>query len=45
LCGKILRVDLTNEKTGSEALSEEVARKFLGGRGLGAKILFEELAS
>ena len=43
--GKILRVDLTNEKTGSEALSEEVARKFLGGRGLGAKILFEELAS
>lgn len=41
--GKILRVDLTNEKTRSEALSEEVTRKFLGGRGLGAKILFEEL--
>jgi len=41
--GKILRVNLTRGKIGSETLEEDVARKFLGGRGLGAKILFEEL--
>lgn len=41
--GKFLRVNLTREKTLEEELRESVARKFLGGRGLGAKILFEEL--
>ncbi len=41
--GKILRVNLTVGKISSETLEEGVARKFLGGRGLGAKILFEEV--
>lgn len=43
--GKILRVNLGDEKVTREELREDVARKFLGGRGLGAKILFEELKS
>ena len=41
--GKILRVNLTSGKTTEEELKEDVSKKFLGGRGLGAKILFEEL--
>lgn len=34
---------MADGKIESETLGEETARKFLGGRGLGAKILFEEL--
>jgi aldehyde:ferredoxin oxidoreductase len=41
--GKILRVDLTRGKATQERLDEAVARQFIGGRGLGAKILFDEL--
>ena len=41
--GKILRVNLTRQEINDEQLSEDVARKYIGGRGLGAKILFEEL--
>jgi aldehyde:ferredoxin oxidoreductase len=41
--GKILRVNLTDEKTSIEELSAYDAKKYLGGRGLAAKILFEEL--
>jgi aldehyde:ferredoxin oxidoreductase len=41
--GKILRVNLTDAKVSQERLEENVARKFIGGRGLGAKILFDEL--
>jgi aldehyde:ferredoxin oxidoreductase len=41
--GKILRVNLTRQEIKDEQLSEDVARKYIGGRGLGAKILFEEL--
>jgi aldehyde:ferredoxin oxidoreductase len=41
--GKILRVDLTRESILEEPLPEEVARKYIGGATLGAKILFEEL--
>jgi len=41
--GKILRVNLTDGKVSKERLDEDVARKFIGGRGLGAKILFDEL--
>ncbi len=40
---KILRVDLTNGKIEVENLKESFAEKFLGGRGFGAKILYEEL--
>ena len=41
--GKILRVDLSAKSMHVEPLSEATARAFLGGRGLGAKILFDEL--
>jgi aldehyde:ferredoxin oxidoreductase len=41
--GKILRVNLTKEKTRIEKLDEETAIKFVGGKGLGAKILYDEL--
>ncbi len=41
--GRILRVNLTEGKLSDESLEESVARKFVGGRGLAAKILFEEL--
>lgn len=41
--GKILRVNLTRQEITDEPLPDDVARKYVGGRGLGAKILFEEL--
>jgi len=41
--GRILRVDLTRSKTSTEALSENDARKFLGGRGMAVNILYKEL--
>ncbi len=41
--GKILRVDLTDHNVTREQLNRKVARNFIGGRGLGAKILFDEL--
>jgi len=40
--GKILRVDLTSGKTSSENLNLKWARLFIGGKGLGAKYLYEE---
>ena len=41
--GKILRVDLSTERVWSEDLDEATARKWLGGIGLGAKILYDEV--
>jgi len=41
--GKILRVNLTDNKITEQKLEEDTARAFLGGRGLAAKILFDEL--
>ena len=41
--GKILRMDLSKKKTSTHALTNEQAELFLGGRGLGAEILFREL--
>lgn len=41
--GKILRVDLTNERVWAEDLDEATARQWLGGTGLGAKILYDEV--
>jgi len=40
---KILRVNLSKEKILEDKLEEDVARKFIGGRCLGAKILFDEV--
>lgn len=41
--GKVLRVDLTNSKFKVLDLDPVFARKFLGGRGFGVKILWDEL--
>jgi len=41
--GNILRVNLTKRKTSVEKLDEEVARNFIGGKGLGAKILYDSV--
>jgi len=40
--GKILHVDLSSRQMRVEELTDEVAEKYIGGSGLGAKILFEE---
>ncbi len=42
--GKIAWVDLTKEKVTTEELTETVARKYLGGKGLGAYLLYHNLA-
>jgi aldehyde:ferredoxin oxidoreductase len=39
---RILRVDLTSGKMSDQEVSEEDCRKYLGGRGLAAKMLYEE---
>ncbi|MFC1916140.1 aldehyde ferredoxin oxidoreductase family protein [Chloroflexota bacterium] len=41
--GKILRVDLTNEKITEEKLPEALIRKYLGGAGLAARLLYNEV--
>lgn len=41
--GKLLRVDLTNEQITEEKLDEETVRKYVGGTGIGAKYLYEEV--
>ena len=41
--GKILRVNLSAEKTGTENLEEATVRKWVGGVGLGAKHLYDEV--
>lgn len=41
--GKILRVKLGENKVFVETLPEEFYRKYLGGRGLGSKILYNEV--
>ena len=41
--GKILRVDLTDGKFATEELDPDLAKDFIGGRGLASKILFDEI--
>ncbi|MGB2813572.1 MAG: aldehyde ferredoxin oxidoreductase C-terminal domain-containing protein [Dehalococcoidales bacterium] len=41
--GKVLRVDMTQGKLWDEALDEATLRRYLGGTGLGAKYLMEEV--
>ncbi|MBT9172268.1 MAG: putative oxidoreductase YdhV [Syntrophomonadaceae bacterium] len=43
IAGKILRVNLTDGSIKHEALSPGLAREFLGGRGLGGKMLSDEI--
>ena len=39
--GKILDIDLTSGQSGTMPLDPEIARLFLGGRGLGARLLWD----
>ncbi|MFH1624681.1 MAG: aldehyde ferredoxin oxidoreductase N-terminal domain-containing protein, partial [Pseudomonadota bacterium] len=39
---KLLRVDLTNRRIEIEDLDEVLIREYIGGVGIGAKILYEE---
>jgi aldehyde:ferredoxin oxidoreductase len=39
--GKILRVDLTSGKISTEPLSEKIAREYIGGIGLGIRLLMD----
>jgi len=41
--GKILRIDLLKKSIKKYALPKKLAREFIGGRGFGAKIIFDEL--
>ncbi len=41
--GKILRVNLSTGKISTEPINEEIAKKFIGARGYGAKIIFDEV--
>ncbi|MDD5189567.1 MAG: aldehyde ferredoxin oxidoreductase family protein [Dehalococcoidales bacterium] len=41
--GKLLRIDLTRRQTAVEDIDLKLARQFIGGRGYGAKLLFDEL--
>ena len=43
--GKILRVDLDSEKISVESLDNGTCRKYVGGTGMGAKYLYEEVPS
>jgi aldehyde:ferredoxin oxidoreductase len=41
--GKLLRVDLTHEQISDVVFDEDSLRKYIGGAGIGAKILYEEV--
>jgi len=41
--GKILRVNLTNGNVKIEDINEEWAKKYIGGRGYGTRIMYEEV--
>jgi aldehyde:ferredoxin oxidoreductase len=41
--GKMLFVDLTSGSVRPETLSEETCRRFVGGTGLGVKVLYERM--
>lgn len=41
--GKILRVNLSDEQISEEKIDEKTARKYIGGTGLGAKYLYDEV--
>lgn len=42
--GKILRVNLTNQKVSMEPTSKDLARRFIGGTGYASYLLYQELA-
>ena len=44
-CGRILRIDLSSQKTIVEDLPESLVKNFLGAKGFGTKILYDEVPS
>jgi aldehyde:ferredoxin oxidoreductase len=42
-CGKILRVDLTTKKISEQRLTGDLVRKYLGGNGIAARIIYDEI--
>ncbi|MBL7221340.1 MAG: aldehyde ferredoxin oxidoreductase family protein [Phycisphaerae bacterium] len=42
-CGQILRIDLTAKQISTEPLDPEIAKKFIGGRGLGTYYMYKEV--
>ena len=43
ICGKLLEVDLTSGRTKDTPIAGGMMEKYLGGRGLGARLLFDLL--
>ncbi len=43
--GKLLRVNLTENTTNTENIPKEVLEDYIGGRGLGTKIIYDEIKS
>lgn len=43
ICGKLLDIDLSSGKTKEIAISDAIAKKYIGGRGLGARLLYDLL--
>jgi aldehyde:ferredoxin oxidoreductase len=41
--GQILRVDLSKGKTAKTPLAEDIAKAYIGGRGIGARIVYDEV--
>lgn len=41
--GKILNIDLSNREVSEQDLSRETTKKFIGGTGIGSKILYDEV--
>jgi len=39
--GKLLAVDLSNNKTGTKEIDDQIISKFVGGRGAGIKFLMD----
>ena len=43
VCGRLLEIDLSNGKTKDRTVSDDMVAKYMGGRGLGARLLFDML--
>ena len=43
ICGKLLEIDLTSGKTKTLPVKKELYEKYLGGRGLGIRLLYDML--
>ena len=43
VCGRLLEIDLTTGKTNEFTISDDLLEKYLGGRGLGVRLLFDML--